>query len=447
MNVSKGENTLINTKRIYLNSEDGQIIDDDSTQSLYYGTYRDNNITQLNRVKFNLEEANINCNDDEFLTIKLIKSNISNDFVVGNSKYINPTVPYDKIIPRAVERSERITRLSNCTEMDARLAYSLAFPNGLTVQPNQPQWLGNMVRIEQVFVNTPVDTVFIDFSGTNPGSSGFYDFSGTGDAANNVYVYVAPLQTNNDAVQIRNIIKDAMITGFALGEAGYNKTPIFVKDIYGKFHLCVDEGQNTWAENYKLNVNNYDGKITSFNRLTLGAPYTGTDSNSNLYANLIGSNPVLQMPLPMIEQQINNIYISCDIPTNTYASNKNYYTRGPKEQLTDNLINTNSGYWNLENPTTLTSIIGSMPLYRQPVSKYQYEETALGQTVEVSNYQYSYNYENATSIGGDKPIAVKNLTEITISLYDEFLRRPTMLGAWWNVELEINTFSRLNNNN
>jgi len=122
MNVSKGKNTLINTKRIYLNSEDGEIIDDDAKQSLYYGSYRDNNITQLNRVKFNLEEANISCNDDEFLTIKLIKSNISNDFVVGNQKYINPTVSYDKLIPRPTESSQRKTRISNATEMDAKLA-------------------------------------------------------------------------------------------------------------------------------------------------------------------------------------------------------------------------------------------------------------------------------------------------------------------------------------
>lgn len=449
MNVSKGKNTLINTKRIYLNSEDGQIIDDDSKQSLYYGSYRDNNITQLNRVKFNLEEANISCNDDEFLTIKLIKSNISNDFVIGNQKYINPTVRYDELIPRPTETSERITRISNATEMDAKLAYSLAFPNGLSIQPTQPQWSGNMLRIEQVFVNTPVvgATVFIDFSGTNPGSSGFYSYSDTGDLANSIYVYVAPLQTNNDAVQIRNIIKDAMIAGFTGGITAYNKTPIFVRDVFGKFHICVDQGQNSWVDDYRLEFSNFDGEITSFNRLTLGTPYTGTNTNSSLYANLIGVASVFQLPLPMIEQQINNIYIACDIPTNTYASNKNYYTRGPKEQLTDNLVNTSFGYWSLENPTTLTSIIGSMPLYRKPGSKYQYQETALGQSVEVSNYQYSYNYENVTTIGGDKPIAVKNLTEITISLYDEFLRRPTMLGAYWNVELEINTFSRLNNNN
>jgi len=447
MNVSKGKNTLINTKRIYLNSEDGEIIDDDAKQSLYYGSYRDNNITQLNRVKFNLEEANISCNDDEFLTIKLIKSNISNDFVVGNQKYINPTVSYDKLIPRPTESSQRKTRISNATEMDAKLAYSLAFPNGLSIQTTQPQWSGNMLRIEQELINTTKNIIYIDFSGTNPGTSGNYNFSGTGDASNTAYLYIAPLQTNNDATQIRNIIKAAMIAGFSGGLTDYNKTPIFVRDIFGKFYICVDEGANTWAQDYKLTFSNYDGYITSFNRLTLGTPYTGTTTNSTLYANLIGSNPILQLPNPMIEQQINNIYIACDIPTNTYASNKNYYTRGPLEHSAEQAINTTSGYWSLENPTTLNSIIGSMPLYRKPGSKYQYQENALGQTVDVSNYQYSYNYENVTTIGGDKPIGVKNLTEITISLYDEFLRRPTMLGAYWNVELEINTFSRLNNNN
>ena len=221
-------------------------------------------------------------------------------------------------------------------------------------------------------------------------------------------------------------------------EADYNLTPIRIGNVQGGVFLGADDNWPMAGTRF-LTVGMNTNDMGQLLKQSIGI-----SGNYIARRNQIGfvdaSQPKLE--LPMNYQPMNQIYICADFPTDTYSSNKDaaFFLVQEPNQLP--LVQNSSSCFSLQPPTTLNNIVGSALMYPQAVYQYDYNTNVGGVESGGKGHSYNYIYENLTANGSEKRVPYKSLPNITLSLYDEYIRQPMMNNNDWSVELEITTFKR-----
>lgn len=423
-------------RRLYLNTTgSGVEILNRSPSGLYFNNASSKQL--LNKVKFDLEFANINCDDDEFLTIRLVKAAFTGPPSTQGYAYQNPYLPYTDLVTNPFLNNTTTTKagyISNQIFSYQQQGFIDSTANlignskSLTTGFFLTQWDNAVSPIEQKhqlvinFVATGEEDKVISWYVNN-----FQE---------NVQMVSYPLDMASDPFQLRNCIRDAMIKYWT--EADYNLTPIRIGNVQGGLFLGADD--------------NWPGAGTRF--LTVGDQSNdmgcvlkqsiGIAGNYIARRNQIGFTDASQpkIELPMNYQPMGQIYICADFPTDTYASNKDAAFFLVKEPALLPLVQNTAGCFSLQPQTTLNNIIGSALMYPQAVYQYDYETSVGGSESGGKGHAYNYIYENLTANGSEKRVPYKSLPNITLSLYDEYIRQPMMNNNDWSVELEITTFKR-----
>jgi hypothetical protein len=434
MDIVEGSYIPLAHKRIYLNSMNGTVMDK-RPMGAYYVQNVDT-LVNLNKVKFDITDARISCKDEEYMTMRLVKANFSGDFSTGDYSYSNPLQPYDKLL--TVPANYLTSQLSNSTFMFAKQGYSVygAEPAPVTTVNFQSK---NIAITQKNDSGVVVNRVWIAFGSAGDGeSSETYKYD---TASIHEKLYHTPYLSNCDSLQMRNIMKAAMIWGFGThggpAVSDYYYTPITIEGIAGSLHITADEDEG-WTTNYILEFGAAPVVCSGPAKSMIGQ----TGSWEEMAGSLQAPTGQVSLKLGVNPQQTQNLYLCSDIPTDSYASNKNanWWTT---KYSSAGVNNDKLSRYSLETPTVLNNIIGMIPMIPQPVTSYEYLINIAGDTgITTKGHQYNYLYENLTGVGAEKRIGVKELSEITLTLYDDYLRMPHFNGQYWNCELEFTTYSR-----
>lgn len=423
-------------KRIYLNTTGSGV---EILNRAPTGTYFNNASSKqyLNKVKFDLEFANINCDDDEFLTIRLVKAAFSGPPSKLGYSYQNPYLKYSELVTDPFLNNTTTTKAGFISNQ--LLPYqNQGFIGGTANQ------IGNIKSLTSGFFLTQWET---NVSPIEQKHQILINFVATGEEDKVVNYYVQnfqeatqmvsyPLDMASDPFQLRNCIRDAMVKYWT--EADYNLTPIRIGNVQGGVYLGADD--------------NWPGAGTRF--LTVGDQTNdmgqvlkqniGISGNYIARQNQIGfvDNSRPKLELPFNYQPLGQLYICADFPTDTYSSNKDAAFFLVQEPTQLPLVQNTSGSFSLQPPTTLNNIVGSALMFPQALYQYDYNTSVNGQESQGKGHAYNYIYENLTANGSEKRVPYKSLPNITLSLYDEYIRQPMMNNNDWSVELEITTFKR-----